>query len=85
MIPEDILSACPHRQLHTLPGILDSRAALSTSYPNACVPMQGSSLYHFYDGLWWLFDLSFEIYLHCKARARFSVRNTQSLLQICGF
>ena len=51
MIPGDLLSACPHRQFHTLPGILDSRAALSNPYPNACVPMQGGSLYHFYDGL----------------------------------
>ena len=52
MIPGDILSACPHRQFHTLPGLLDSQAALSNSYPNACVPMQGGSLYHFY-GLWY--------------------------------
>ena len=35
MIPGDLLSACPHRQFHTLPGLLDSRAALSDSYPNA--------------------------------------------------
>ena len=43
MIPGDLLSAFPHRQFHTLPGLLDSWAA--------CVPMQGGSLYHFYDGL----------------------------------
>ena len=53
MIPGDILSACPHRQFHTLPGLLDSRAALPNSYPNACVPMQRGSLYHFNDGLWY--------------------------------
>ena len=47
MIPGDLLSACPHRQFHTLPGLLDSQAALANSYPNACVPMQGGSLYHF--------------------------------------
>ena len=47
----DLLSTCPHRQFHTLTGLLDSRAALSNSFPNACVPMQGGSLYHFYDGL----------------------------------
>ena len=52
LIPGDLLSACPHRQFHTLPGRLDSRAALPNSNPNACVPMQGGSLYHFYDGLW---------------------------------
>ena len=53
MIPRDLLSAFPHRQFHTLPGLLDSWAALPNSNPNACVPMQGGSLYHFYDGLWY--------------------------------
>ena len=53
MIPGDLLSAFPHRQFHTLPGLLDSRAALPNSNPNACVPMQGGSLHHFYDGLWY--------------------------------
>ena len=53
MIPGGFLSACPHRQFHTLPGLLDSRAALSDSYPNALRPTQGGSLYHFYDGLWY--------------------------------
>ena len=52
MIPGDFLSACPHRQFHTLPGLLDSRAALSDSYPNALRAKKGGSLYHFYDGLW---------------------------------
>ena len=52
MIPGDLLSAFPHRQFHTLPGLLDSWAALPNSNPNACMPMQGGSLYHFYDGLW---------------------------------
>ena len=46
LIP-DLLSACPHRQFHILPGLLDSRAALSNSYPNALRAMQGGSLYHF--------------------------------------
>ena len=53
MIPGDLLSAFPHRQFHTLPGLLDSWAALPNSNPNACVPIQGGSLYHFYDGLWY--------------------------------
>ena len=53
MIPGDLLSAFPHRQFNTLPGLLDSSAALPNSYPNACMPMQGGSLYHFYDGLWY--------------------------------
>ena len=38
LIPGDLLSACPHREFHTLPGLLDSRATLSNFYPNACVP-----------------------------------------------
>ena len=47
MIPGDLLSACPHRQSHTLPGLLDSWAALPNSYPNALRAMQGGSLYLF--------------------------------------
>ena len=53
MIPGDLLSACPHRQFHTLPSLLDSRAALPNSYPNALRAMQGGSLYHFNQGLWY--------------------------------
>ena len=53
MITGDLLSAFPHRQFHTLPGLLDIWAALPNSNPNACMPMQGGSLYHFYDGLWY--------------------------------
>ena len=53
MVPGDLLSAFPHRQFHTLPGLLDSWAALPNSNSKACVPMQGGSLYHFYDGLWY--------------------------------
>ena len=53
MIPGVLLSAFPHRQFHTLPGLLDSWAALPNSNPNACMTMQGGSLYHFYDGLWY--------------------------------
>ena len=33
----DPRSACPHRQTHTLPVLLDSRTALSNSLPNASV------------------------------------------------
>ena len=53
LIPGDLLSACPHRQFHTLPGLLDSRAALSNSYPNALRAMQGGSLCNCYDGFWY--------------------------------
>ena len=38
LIPGDLESACPHRQFHTLPGLLNKQDALSNSYPNACVP-----------------------------------------------
>ena len=40
MIPGDLLSAFPHIQFHTLPGLLDSWAALPNSYPNALRAMQ---------------------------------------------
>ena len=53
LIPGDLFSACPHRQFHTLPGFLDSRVVLPNSNPNACVSMQGGSLYHLNDGLWY--------------------------------
>ena len=53
MIPGDLLSACPHRQFHTLPGLSDSQAELPNSYPYALRAMQGGSSYHFYDGLWY--------------------------------
>ena len=46
MISGDLLNACPHGQFYTLPGLLDSRVALSNSYPN--VPFVP-----FYDGLWY--------------------------------
>ena len=53
LIPGDLLSPCLHRQFHPLPGLLDSRAALQNSYLSALCAMQGGSLYHFYDGLWY--------------------------------
>ena len=71
MIPGGLLSAFPHRQFHTLPGLLDSWAALPNSNPNACMPMQGGSLYHFNDGLW--YDLA-ERQTHdlpCDRRTRY--------------
>ena len=52
MIPGG-LSAFPHKQFHTLPGLLDSWAALPNSYPNALRATQGGNLPHFYDGLWY--------------------------------
>ena len=48
MIPD-----LPYGQFHTLPGLLESWAALPNSYPNALRAMQGGSLYHFYDGFWY--------------------------------
>ena len=45
LIPGDLQSACP--LIHTLPGLLDSRAALSNSYPNSCVPSREAVCTHF--------------------------------------
>ena len=42
-----------HRQFHTLPGLLDSLTALSNSNPNALRVIEGGSLYHFDDSLWY--------------------------------
>ena len=47
LIPGDLLSACSHRQFQTLPGLLDSRAALPNSYPSALRVIQGGSPYFF--------------------------------------
>ena len=71
MIPGDLLSAFPHRQFHTLPGLLDSWAALPNSNPNACVPIQGGSLYHFYDGLWYDLAERGTHDLPCERRTRY--------------
>ena len=71
MIPGDLLSAFPHRQFHTLPGLLDSWAALPNSNPNACMPMQGGSLYHFYDGLWYDHAERRTHDLPCERRTRY--------------
>ena len=38
MMQGDMSSACPHRQFFTLPGLLDSWAALRNAYPKAYVP-----------------------------------------------
>ena len=40
--PGDLLSACPHREFHTLPGLLDSRAALSNSYRGKKITCPGA-------------------------------------------
>ena len=38
LIQGHLLSACPHRQSHTLLGLLDSQAVLPNSYPFTCMP-----------------------------------------------
>ena len=78
MIPGVLLSAFPHRQFHTLPGLLDSWAALPNSNPNACMPMQGGSLHHFYDGLWYDLAKRRTHDLPCERRTRYRlVHNLQ--------
>ena len=47
IFPRYFLSACPHRQFHTLPGFLDSHVAWSNSYPMCQVGRQ------FVPFLWW--------------------------------
>ena len=76
MIPGDLLSAFPHRQFHTLPGLLYSWAALPNSNPNACMPMQGGSLYHFYDGLWYDPAERRTHDLPCERRTRYRLSRT---------
>ena len=88
MIPGDLLSAFPHRQFHTLPGLLDSWAALPNSNPNACVPMQGGSLYHFYDGLWYDTAERRTHDLPCERRTRYrlsqpdTVHDTEAIREL---
>ena len=64
MIIGDLLSAFPHRQFHTLPGLLDSWAALPNSNPNAYMPMQGGSLYHFYGTYIFIMHIYIFLYLN---------------------
>ena len=81
MIP-DLLSACLRRQFHTLPGLLDSWAALPNSYPNALRAMQGGSLYHFYDGLWYDFDfLRMQPILNAKSFSASSKHQTDNTIR----
>ena len=83
MIPGDLLSAFPHRQFHTLPGLLDSLAALPNSNPNAYMPMQGGSLYHFYDGLWYDPVERRTHDLPCERRTRYRLSQPDTV--ICNY
>ena len=85
MIPGDLLSAFPHRQFHTLPGLLDSWAALPNSNPNACMPMQGGSLYHFYDGLWYDPAERRTHDLPCERRTRYRLSQPDTVVDLCKF
>ena len=82
MIPGDLLSAFPHRQFHTLPGLLDSWAALPNSYPNALRAMQGGSLYHFYDGLWYDPAERRTHDLPCERRTRYRLSQPDTVILI---
>ena len=83
MIPGDLLSAYPHRQFHTLPGLLDSRAAPPNSYPKACMPMQGGSLYHFY-GLWYDPAERRTHDLPCERRTRYQLSQPDTVFYLYG-
>ena len=80
MIPGDLLSAFPHRQFHTLPGLLDSWAALPNSNPNALRAMQGGSLYHFCDGLWYDPAGRRTHDLPCERRTRYRLSQPDTVL-----
>ena len=80
MIPGDLLSAFPHRQFHTLPGLLDSWAALPNSYPYALRAMQGGSLYHFYNGLWYDPAERRTHDLPCERRTRYRLSQPDTVL-----
>ena len=88
MIPGDLLRAFPHRQFHTLPGLLDSWAALPNSNPNALRAMQGGSLYHFHDGFCydpagrWTHGLLFERRTRYRLSQPDWANPTQSLLDM---
>ena len=82
MIPGDLLSAFPHRQFHTLLGLLDSWAALPNSYPNALRAMQGGSLYHFYDGLWYDPAERRTHDLPCERRTRYRLSQPDTVTQV---
>ena len=81
MIP-DLLSALPHRQFHTLPSLLDSRAALPNSYPNALRAMQEGSLYHSYDGLWYDPAGRRSLDLLCERRTRYRLSQPDTVTKI---
>ena len=83
MIPGDLFSAFPHRQFHTLPSLLDSWAALPNSNPNACMPMQGGSLYHFYDGLWYDPAERRTHDLPCERRTRYRLSQPDTVEPFC--
>ena len=80
MIPGVLFSAFPHRQFHTLPGLSDSWAALPNSNPNACVPMQGGNLYHFYDGLWYHPAERRTHDLPCERRTRYQLSQPDTVV-----
>ena len=82
MIPRDLLSAFPQRQFHTLPGLLDSWAALPNSNPNTCMPVQGGSLYHFYDGLWYDPAEMRTDDLPCEGRTRYQLSQPDTVTDL---
>ena len=82
MIPGDLLSAFPHREFHTLPGLLDSRVALPNSYPNALRAMQGGILYQFYDGLWYDPAERRTHDLPCERRTRYRLSQPDTVMTL---
>ena len=80
MIPGDLLSAFPHRHFHTLPGLLDSQAALSNSYHNTLHAMQGGSLHHFNGSFWYDPARRRTHNLQCERRTRYRLSQPDTIL-----
>ena len=79
------VSAFPQRQFHSLPGHLDSWAALPNSYPKALRAMQGGSLYHSYDGLWYDPVERRTHDLPCEGRTRYRLSQPDTVVEKAPF
>ena len=61
---------------------MEDWAALPNSNPNACVPMQGGSLYHFYDGLWYDPAERRTHDLPCERRTRYRLSQPDTVISL---
>ena len=73
-IPGYLFCRVPWIFHHASHFIFNCLLALSNSYPKACVPVQGGSLYHFYGGLWYDPAGMRTHDLRCEKRTRLTVQ-----------